>query len=631
MSNGHDADADLGAALHTARADRGRLPGGARAAGREGLRRRGAGRVRLRSRRPTAPHGRSTMPGSWSRARTSGSQTRPSSQPHSTRTKRSDATLVVIPMLSHKAFADVDSVRATADRVNALDAVARERGMTLGYHNHFWEFAHDARRPAGAVASLRPPRAERCSPRSTSTGRRWPARIPKDLVTELGSRVGLLHVKDGPADEPPSSMVAVGDGAVDVPACSKRARVRSGTSSSSIGARPTCSKRLIAATTISSVTGSRGAARERTGEPSRDRRLRCDQPRLRPHDAQARLHRARGVRRRSSRTSRGARRPSSVRSASTLDAVLDDPTIDAVVNLTPPLAHAAVDRRGARRGQGGIQREAARRRASRRAPRSSISRPTRACGSGAPPTRFSAPGCKPSRAVIDRGDIGEPLAANAFMLGSGPECVAPEPGALLPTRRGPPASTWVPTTSPRSCNSSDPRARSARRRVSRAPQRPILSEPLRGELIDVEVPTHVGALVEFESGPIATLVTSFDVQASRYRNIEVYGTEATLSVPDPNTFGGPVMIKRNGDEQWTEIDLLPAHLPQQRGIGLADMMWAQRSGRAASDVERVGASCARADDRRAQPRPRAGASICRRPATGRRRCRSVWPPNTFDD
>ena len=41
---------------------------------------------------------------------------------------------------------------------------------------------------------------------------------PKDLVTQLGSRVGLLHVKDGPADEPPSSMVAVGDGVIGVPA-----------------------------------------------------------------------------------------------------------------------------------------------------------------------------------------------------------------------------------------------------------------------------------------------------------------------------------------------------------------------------------------------------------------------------
>ena len=99
-------------------------------------------------------------------------------------------------------------------------------------------------------------------------------------------------------------------------------------------------------------------------------------------------------------------------------------------------------------------------------------------------------------------------------------------------------------------------------------------------MIDVEVPTHVGALVEFASGPIATLVTSFDVQATRYFNIEVYGSDATLSVPNPNTFDGPVRIKRNGDEAWSDVELLPANLPQQRGIGLADMMWAQRSGRA---------------------------------------------------
>ena len=39
-------------------------------------------------------------------------------------------------------------------------------------------------------------------------------------------------------------------------------------------------------------------------------------------------------------------------------------------------------------------------------------------------------------------------------------------------------------------------------------------------------------------------------------------------------------IKRNGDEAWTDVELLPAHLPQQRGIGLADMLWAQRTGRA---------------------------------------------------
>ena len=124
--------------------------------------------------------------------------------------------VVVIPMLSDKVFADVDTVRAIADRVNALDAVARERGMTLGYHNHFWEFAT---MPDGRPALLH--LFEHLAPTVFAEVDIYWAQVggvdPKDLVTQLGSRVGLLHVKDGPADEPPNPMVAVGDGAVDIP------------------------------------------------------------------------------------------------------------------------------------------------------------------------------------------------------------------------------------------------------------------------------------------------------------------------------------------------------------------------------------------------------------------------------
>ena len=100
-----------------------------------------------------------------------------------------------------------------------------------------------------------------------------------------------------------------------------------------------------------------------------------------------------------------------------------------------------------------------------------------------------------------------------------------------------------------------------------------------GTLIDVEVPTHVGAVAEHESGPISTIVASFDVPATRYRFIEIYGTEATLSVPDPNTFGGPVQIRRNGDTDWTDMPLTHANAAQSRGIGLADMVRAERHGR----------------------------------------------------
>ena len=62
-------------------------------------------------------------------------------------------------------------------------------------------------------------------------------------------------------------------------------------------------------------------------------------------------------------------------------------------------------------------------------------------------------------------------------------------------------------------------------------------------------------------------MTSFDVQATRYRNIEIYGTEGTLSVPDPNTFGGPVKIRGVIDDDWREIPMRTANIPQQRGIG----------------------------------------------------------------
>ena len=137
-----------------------------------------------------------------------------------------------------------------------------------------------------------------------------------------------------------------------------------------------------------------------------------------------------------------------------------------------------------------------------------------------------------------------------------------------------------------------------------------------GELIDVEVPTHVAAAIEFASGPIATLVTSFDVQASRYRNIEVYGTEATLSVPDPNTFGGPVAIRaprRRGVDRGRPAPGAPpaaaGHRPRRHALGAAHRSAAPR-------VRRARAPRARAHDgARSLPQSRAGASISRRRVT----------------
>jgi predicted dehydrogenase len=69
------------------------------------------------------------------------------------------------------------------------------------------------------------------------------------------------------------------------------------------------------------------------------------------------------------------------------------------------------------------------------------------------------------------------------------------------------------------------------------------------------VPTHVTGILDFASGAIGTIVTSFDVCGSQTPRIEIFGSKGTLSVPDPNTFGGPVRVKLKGEKEWKEMPL----------------------------------------------------------------------------
>ena len=116
-------------------------------------------------------------------------------------------------------------------------------------------------------------------------------------------------------------------------------------------------------------------------------------------------------------------------------------------------------------------------------------------------------------------------------------------------------------------------------RISRA-QRPIGSMPHKGKFIDVEVPTHIAGLLEFASGPVGTIITSFDVPARNHLPcIEIYGTEGTMQVPDPNVFEGEVLISEPGGKEWTSVPSPFGYAENSRGVGLADMAQAIVSGR----------------------------------------------------
>ena len=110
-------------------------------------------------------------------------------------------------------------------------------------------------------------------------------------------------------------------------------------------------------------------------------------------------------------------------------------------------------------------------------------------------------------------------------------------------------------------------------------ERTITNEYNYGDKIQVNTPTHVAGTLDFASGAIATIITSFDVWASQLPRIEIYGSHGTLSVPDPNTFDGPVLLRRAGAREWSSMPLSHGFTRNSRGIGVADMATAIRLGR----------------------------------------------------
>ena len=121
----------------------------------------------------------------------------------------------VVAFLPPAAFADLDAVQQSADRVIAAYEAASRRGMTVGYHNHWWEFETiiDGRTawqhlferlPADVFAEL---------------DLYWATVGGADaaqLLADHAQRIRILHVKDGPGADPKAAMVAVGSGSLDI-------------------------------------------------------------------------------------------------------------------------------------------------------------------------------------------------------------------------------------------------------------------------------------------------------------------------------------------------------------------------------------------------------------------------------
>ncbi len=215
---------------------------------------------------------------------------------------------------------------------------------------------------------------------------------------------------------------------------------------------------------------------------------------------------------------------------------------------------------------------------------------------GSAPDTFLGGGLQTCRKLIDEGAIGEPVAAVAFMTGHGPEGWHPDPEFFYRPGAGP-MFDMGPYYLTALVSLLGPIVRvTGSTRIS-FPERTIGSGPKQGQKIVVETPTHVAGVLDFAGGAVATIITSFDVWAANLPCIEIYGSEGSLSVPDPNTFGGPVRIRLAGDKEWREVPLTHGFTENSRGLGVADMASGDPGRASASGQRRAGVPRAGCDGR----------------------------------
>ncbi len=257
--------------------------------------------------------------------------------------------------------------------------------------------------------------------------------------------------------------------------------------------------------------------------------------------------------------------------------LLADPEIELVVNLTVPRAHTEVALAAIRAGKSVYNEKPL---AIRREDGSAILEAARVAGVrvGCAPDTFLGAGLQTCRELIDRGVIGEPVAATAFMLCRGHESWHPDPAFYYQPGAGPMLDMGPYYLTALVALLGPVRRVSGSARVSFA-ERQIASEPRAGDAITVRVPTHVAGLLDFHSGPLATIVTSFDVYPTGLPNLDIYGSEGSLRLPDPNTFRGPVRVRTSTSEEWADVRVTRPYDEDSRGLGVADMAHGMRSGR----------------------------------------------------
>jgi len=189
---------------------------------------------------------------------------------------------------------------------------------------------------------------------------------------------------------------------------------------------------------------------------------------------------------------------------------------------------------------------------------------------GCAPDTFLGGAIQTARELIDGGAIGTPIAFHASMQCHGHESWHPAPQFYYQYGGGPLFDMGPYYLTALIQLLGPVREVAAMSRIT-FPERVITSKPNFGEVIKVETPTHINGVLKFENGAIGHLVTSFDVWHTSLPFMEIYGTEGTMLVPDPNGYNGSIQIKKKGGTEWLDQPIVYMYTENSRGIGVSEM------------------------------------------------------------
>lgn len=264
-----------------------------------------------------------------------------------------------------------------------------------------------------------------------------------------------------------------------------------------------------------------------------------------------------------------------------VEELIANPDVDLVLNLTIPAAHYDVSMRALSEGKHvftekplGVTAEEGRRLVDAAA--------AKGLALGSAPDTFLGAGGRCARRQMEAGVIGKPVTGTAFMMGRGMEHWHPDPGFYYQPGAGP-VLDMGPYYLTMLVNLLGPVRRVQAVATSGQDERLITAEgPKQGTTFKVGTPTSVLSLLEFHCGATITFGTSWDVFRHSNQPIELHGTEGSLRLPDPDTFGGVVAVSHRGapwQETDTALDLFgavnwPMVAPDRanyRMLGLADL------------------------------------------------------------